>query len=94
MDIGFIGLGKLGLPVALAIEERGHKVCGYDINPAVEEILQTRRLPYLEVHAQELLDNTSLQFGDIPYVVEHSEIIFVPVQTPHDRLYECVTRLP
>lgn len=35
MKIGFIGLGKLGLPCALAIEGKGHKVIGYDINPKV-----------------------------------------------------------
>ena len=32
MNIGFIGLGKLGLPVALAIEDKGHKIIGTDIN--------------------------------------------------------------
>ena len=32
MNIGFLGLGKLGLPVALAIESKGHKVFGHDIN--------------------------------------------------------------
>ena len=26
MDVGFIGLGKLGLPCALAVESRGHDV--------------------------------------------------------------------
>ena len=26
MNIGFLGLGKLGLPVALAVESKGHKV--------------------------------------------------------------------
>ncbi len=39
MKIGFIGLGKLGLPCALAIEQKGHKIYGYDINPAVKNIL-------------------------------------------------------
>ena len=32
MNIGFMGLGKLGLPCALAIEEKGHSVCGFDID--------------------------------------------------------------
>jgi UDPglucose 6-dehydrogenase len=32
MQIGFIGLGKLGRPCAEAIAERGVSVCGYDIN--------------------------------------------------------------
>ena len=32
MNIGFLGLGKLGLPVALATESKGHKVFGFDIS--------------------------------------------------------------
>ena len=33
MNIGFIGCGKLGLPVAIATASKGHSVLGYDINP-------------------------------------------------------------
>ena len=32
MNIGFIGLGKLGFPCAEAIAQKGHNVSGYDIN--------------------------------------------------------------
>lgn len=32
MNIGFIGLGKLGLPCAEAISNKGYNVFGYDIN--------------------------------------------------------------
>jgi UDPglucose 6-dehydrogenase len=32
MKIGFIGLGKLGMPCAEEIAKKGHDVCGYDIN--------------------------------------------------------------
>ena len=45
MNIGFMGMGKLGLPCALAVEMRGHKVIGYDPSPSVQEILQTKKLP-------------------------------------------------
>lgn len=31
--VGFIGLGKLGLPIAGAIADKGFKVLGYDIKP-------------------------------------------------------------
>jgi UDPglucose 6-dehydrogenase len=34
MKIGFIGLGKLGYPVATAMAYAGHDVLGYDIDPA------------------------------------------------------------
>jgi UDPglucose 6-dehydrogenase len=32
MKIGFLGIGKLGLPCAEAISEKGHDVTGYDIH--------------------------------------------------------------
>ena len=46
MKIGFVGLGKLGLPVALAIEDKGHTVLGYDIDPNVKKILEKKKIPY------------------------------------------------
>ena len=44
MNIGFIGLGKLGLPCALAVESRGHKVVGYDPSQQVKDIIDTKKL--------------------------------------------------
>ena len=41
MNIGFVGLGKLGLPCALAVESRGYSVIGYDPSNQVKEILDT-----------------------------------------------------
>ena len=38
MKVGFIGLGKLGLPVSMAIEEKGHEIYGYDINKDIIKI--------------------------------------------------------
>ena len=43
MNIGIIGLGKLGLPVALAIESKGHKVFGYDIDKNVHETINKKK---------------------------------------------------
>ena len=94
MNIGFIGLGKLGLPCALAAEDAGHKIFGYDINSNVEEILKTKILPYREEGAQVLLEKNEINWSSIAEVVSNSDIIFVPIQTPHDEKYEGVTRLP
>jgi UDPglucose 6-dehydrogenase len=94
MNIGFIGLGKLGLPVALAVESKGHKVCGYDISQDVKSIIDAKKIPYKEIWAQEHLDKSNIEFTSISDVVEKSEIIFVPIQTPHDPLYEGVTKIP
>jgi len=94
MNVGFIGLGKLGLPSALAIESKGHTVRGYDINPKIKEFLTTGKIPYKEEGAPELLKNTKIEFLSISDVLKKSEIVFVPVQTPHDPLYEGITKLP
>ncbi len=94
MKIGFVGLGKLGLPVALTVESKGHEVVGYDISESVKNIIEAKKIPYKEIWAQEYLDKSNIKFVSLENVVEHSEIIFVPIQTPHDPLYEGVTRIP
>ena len=94
MNIGFIGLGKLGLPCALAIDEQGHTVYGYDVNDGVKTILDTKQLPYREEGAPERLQNHNINFTNVDEVVEKSDIIFVPIQTPHEPRYEGTTRLP
>ena len=94
MDVGFIGLGKLGLPCALAVESRGHDVVGYDPSEQVKDIIDTRKLQYQEIWAQDYLDKTKIKIKSIKEVVKHSEIIFVPIQTPHGEQYEGITRIP
>ena len=94
MKIGFVGLGKLGLPVALAVESKGHDVVGFDISEKVKDIIEAKKLPYKEIWAQDYLDKSNIKFLDLKNVVRYSEIIFVPIQTPHDPLYEGVTRIP
>ena len=37
MDIGFIGIGKLGMPCAEAIAQKGHNVSGYDIEHRISD---------------------------------------------------------
>ena len=98
MRIGFLGLGKLGLPCALAIDMKGHDVMGYDINP---NVLQKDHVPYREAgpngepSIEPILKKSSLRFAKtVREIVEHSEIIFVPIQTPHEERYEGTTRLP
>jgi len=94
MNVGFMGMGKLGLPVALAIEKKGHKVIGYDPSPQVQETIRTKELPYKEAQAKEWLKKSNIQHKSVQQVVEHSDIIFVPIQTPHGDKFEGSTRIP
>ena len=69
MKIGFVGLGKLGLPVALAVEAKGHKVIGYDISKNVKNIIEAKKIPYKEIWAQDYLDKSQIKFEELDKVV-------------------------
>ena len=96
-NVGLVGLGKLGMPVALAMSMKGHDVMGYDIE---SERMQKERFPHRErgpkgePSIEPLLQSSDLRFGSLPEVVRHADIIFVAVQTPHEPLFEGVTSLP
>ena len=62
MNIGFLGLGKLGLPVALAIEKSGHLVGGYDISNKVQHIVDFKNFPHKEELTQEYLEKSNIRF--------------------------------
>lgn len=95
MRVGVIGLGKLGLPVAVAINSKGHEVIGYDINELPGQYLHDRHIPYVEADLQKLLDSHTVGVvGSIETVVRESDIIFMPIQTPHDPEFEGATRIP
>ncbi len=42
MKVGFIGLGKLGLPCAEAIAQKGHDVTGYDVVERTSDYVKVR----------------------------------------------------
>ncbi len=97
MKIGFIGLGKLGFPCALAMSLKGHDVLGCDINP---KLMNSEPRTYDETcedgvtHMNSLLKSSTLRFGSVETVVDHADLLFVAVQTPHDARFEGITRLP
>lgn len=94
MNVGFLGLGKLGLPVALAVESKGHKVFGTDTSEAVKESIKNKKIIYKENFVEKYLPNTKLELTDIHGLVKNCDIIFVPIQTPHNEKYEGITRIP
>tara|TARA_B100000965_G_C19586462_1_gene755977 strand:+ start:505 stop:1770 length:1266 start_codon:yes stop_codon:yes gene_type:complete len=94
MKIGFIGLGKLGLPVALAVEKKGHQVFGFDIDNKVKKIIATKKITYKEKGAEKLLKKSKIKFKDLTYITKHSDIIFVAIQTPHETKFEGITKIP
>jgi UDP-N-acetyl-D-mannosaminuronic acid dehydrogenase len=55
-DVSVIGLGRVGLPLALSFADRGLKVVGVDNDPTRLAAVREGRMPFEETGAQELLD--------------------------------------
>ena len=94
MNIVMVGAGKLGLPVAHAIESKGHKVVVVDPDERVGETLATRTLPYHEPVAQEMLQTSAIRRVTLADAIADADIVFIAVQTPHAQEYEGATPLP
>jgi len=94
--IGFIGLGKLGLPCAAAMSVKSNKpVFGFDVNKSVKDYVASKKVPYQEELANDYLEKARIEIcNSIDTVVESSDIIFIAVQTPHDKEFEGVTPTP
>jgi UDPglucose 6-dehydrogenase len=93
--IGWVGLGKLGLPCALTFAYHGHQVIGYDVSDLPDRILDGVAPPPREAGIEALLARTSLKLADtIDGVVAESDVVFVAVQTPHAPAYGGENRMP
>lgn len=51
-----VGVGRVGLPLALFLADRGFHVYGLDTDPRILKALRQRRMPFLEHGGQSMLD--------------------------------------
>ena len=84
MKIGLIGAGRLGICLALLIEQAGYDVIASDVREAYVNELQNKRIITNEPDVQSYLEkSTRIQFTtDNSRVIKESDIIFTLVQTP------------
>ena len=84
MKIGLIGAGRLGICLALLIEQAGYDVIASDVREDYVKGLQEKKINTSEPGVQELLEkSTRIQFTtDNRRVIVESDIIFTLVQTP------------
>src|SRR5271165_3682289 len=55
-DVAVVGLGRVGLPLALSFADRGLRVIGIDNDPGRLETVRDGRMPFAETGAQDVLD--------------------------------------
>jgi UDP-N-acetyl-D-mannosaminuronic acid dehydrogenase len=82
------GCGHVGLPLALALADRGLTVASYDINDLAVKLVMSGQLPFLENGAQEILtrvlaNDTYLATTD-PRIVSAASTVIMVIGTPVD----------
>lgn len=98
LTVGMVGLGRLGLPVAVSYALRGFDVLAHDIDPdrmSLAALSSRERGP--DGHgrlADSLDDSLRLRFSSLDEIGRLADCIFIAVQTPHGPLYEGITPLP
>ena len=84
--ISVIGLGRVGLPLALCFADRGMRVLGIDNDPAVLESLRAGRMPFSVDGAQALLDGAlasgRLELADRAADAARAQDIVITLGTP------------
>ena len=70
-NISFIGLGKLGLPLATNFARYGKKVLAIDLNESLLETLNNKKAPWIETGLQENIDSAE---DNITYTNSYSEV--------------------
>jgi UDP-N-acetyl-D-mannosaminuronic acid dehydrogenase len=85
-SISVIGLGRVGLPLALCFADRGLPVLGVDHDPAVLDSLRARRMPFNEAGTQEMLERVQrtdcLKLSDRAADAARADDIVITIGTP------------
>ena len=85
-SVSVIGLGRVGLPLALSFADRGIRVLGVDHDPAVLASLHAGRMPFEESGTQELLERVlaggCLELAERAVDAARCEDIVITIGTP------------
>lgn len=82
------GCGHVGLPLAIALADRGLEVVAYDLNDAVVDSVNRALMPFMEPRGPELLQKVLsagvFRASSDPAVVADADVVIVVVGTPVD----------
>ena len=91
--IAIFGVGRVGLPLALVLADRGFKVTAIDVDQYRVSLLKHKIVPFLEKGAQVLLEKHSgknfqiFSQQHLDRVVSENETVIITLGTPIDDTY-------
>jgi UDP-N-acetyl-D-mannosaminuronic acid dehydrogenase len=91
------GAGHVGLPLALVLADKGHRVCIYDVNREAIARIREGVMPFAEAGAPELLAralrNDRLSFSSSTDCIANVPALIVTIGTPIDEFLNPETRI-
>lgn len=91
--IAIFGVGRVGLPLALVLADKGFQLTGIDVDPYRISLLKHKIMPFLEEDAQPLLEKHSGKSFQIfsqqhlGRIVSENQTIIITLGTPIDDTY-------
>jgi len=91
--IAIFGIGRVGLPLALVLADKGFQVTGVDVDPYRISLLKHKIMPFLEEGAQPLLEKHSgknfqvFSQEHIDRIISENSFIVFTLGTPIDDTY-------
>ncbi|MBR3582109.1 MAG: nucleotide sugar dehydrogenase [Kiritimatiellae bacterium] len=80
-SLALVGLGYVGMPIAIAFARKGLDVIGFDLNKAKIDVYRSGRDPTLEV-GDEAIRTTTVKFTADETELRNAKFIIVAVPTP------------
>ncbi|HHH12379.1 MAG TPA: nucleotide sugar dehydrogenase, partial [Candidatus Moranbacteria bacterium] len=84
--VSVIGLGYVGLPLALRAAERGYEVVGYDPDRDKVASINEGQSPFEDDFVSELLPKYPIKASEKEDVLRESDIVLICVPTPVDEM--------
>ena len=86
-EIAVIGIGRVGLPLAIFLADKGHKVWGLDVDQGKINLISSGKMPFMEEGAEVLLKkylNKSLRFSTNYSTIAGCDVVILTLGTPVD----------
>jgi UDP-N-acetyl-D-glucosamine dehydrogenase len=77
-----VGLGYVGLPLALLAERKGYEVTGLDVDETKIATLQSGRSPFVDPEVTAAMKKTAITFTTDAAALENADVIAICVPTP------------
>ncbi|WP_276354283.1 nucleotide sugar dehydrogenase [Cohnella caldifontis] len=81
-DVGVVGIGRVGLPLALSLAASGLKVVGFDVNPDTVAAVNRKTMPFIEKGCDELIRRVEFEATTDGDRISEAENLIITVGTP------------